>query len=139
MKTDCIFFQFAKAHQLGNRFLGQKVSALGITPVQAMILGFLGDEDKLTSIDLGKRTELDSATLTGLLDRLESAQIIERRGNPDDRRSILIHLTEKGRTIAAEAIKLVEEANHEFLADLTKTEKDNLHAIIRKLRLQPSR
>jgi len=137
MDIHCIFFQLAKLHQLANRFLGQKVSVLGITPVQAMILGFLGAEDGLTSADLGKRTELDSATLTGLLDRLEGAEMIVRQANPDDRRSILIHLTEKGRTVATEAIRLIEEANREFLADLNTEEEDGFRAVIRKLRTRP--
>jgi DNA-binding MarR family transcriptional regulator len=136
-ENKCIFFQLAKLHQLANRFLGQKVSVLGITPVQAMILGFLGAEDGLTSADLGKRIELDSATLTGLLDRLEGAEMIVRQANPDDRRSILIHLTEKGRTVATEAIRLIEEANREFLADLNTEEEDGFRAVIRKLRTRP--
>ena len=96
MKLDyCIFFQLAKANQIGSRFLGQKVAELNITPVQALVLGFLRDEDRITSSELGKRTELDSATLTGIIDRLEAAELIERRGNPADRRSIHVHLTER--------------------------------------------
>ena len=88
MKADeCIFFQLAKAGQLGARFWGQKVSDLGITAVQAMVLRFLHDQDQLTSIDLGKKTELDSATLTGVIDRLENAGLIARKDNPHDRRS----------------------------------------------------
>jgi DNA-binding MarR family transcriptional regulator len=57
-KTDCIFFQFAKAYQLGNRFLTQKVSELNLTSVQAMILGFLDHEDQITSSELAKGRNL---------------------------------------------------------------------------------
>lgn len=133
-KTDCIFFQFAKAYQLGNRFLTQKVSELNLTSVQAMILGFLDHEDQITSSELGKRAELDSATLTGILDRLEAAGFIERRGNPDDRRSIRIHLTRKGKSMAREAARVIEEANKEFLQVLTEEQKRDLHGIIQTLR-----
>lgn len=87
---DCIFFQFAKAYQLSSKFLTQKVAELNLTSVQAMVLGFLTEEDQISSSELGKRTELDSATLTGILDRLEAAGFLERRSNPDDRRSIHI-------------------------------------------------
>ena len=77
MRADeCIFFQLTKAGQLGARFWGHKVSDLGITPVQAMVLRFLYDQDQITSIDLGKKTELDSGTLTGIIDRLENADLI---------------------------------------------------------------
>ena len=133
-ENDCIFFKLAKANQLASRFLGQKVTALNITPVQAMILAFLADEDALTSSELGKRTELDSATLTGILDRLEAAGIVERHGNPDDRRSIQIWLTETGRGQAGEVAALIVEANREFLAVLTEGEGRALHDLIGKLR-----
>lgn len=135
MKLDyCIFFQLAKANQIGSRFLGQKVAELNITPVQALVLGFLRDEDRITSSELGKRTELDSATLTGIIDRLEAAEFIERRGNPADRRSIQVHLTERGRLLGAKAVRLIAEANVKFLEMLTEKEGVELRRIIKKLR-----
>ena len=135
MKLDyCIFFQLAKANQIGSRFLAQKVAKLNITPVQALVLGFLRDEDRITSGELGKRTELDSATLTGIIDRLEAAELIERRGNPADRRSIQVHLTERGRSLGAKAVQLIAEANVKFLEMLTEKERGELRRIIGKLR-----
>jgi DNA-binding MarR family transcriptional regulator len=138
-ETDCIFFQFAKANQLASRFLSQKVSQLNVTSVQAMVLGFLDDEDRITSSELGKRTELDSATLTGILDRLEVAGFIERKSNPDDRRSIRIHLTKQGRSMSQEATRAITEANSEFLEVLTDGQKRDLLGIIKKLRLSTPR
>jgi len=135
LKLDyCIFFQLAKANQIGSRFLGQKVAELNITSVQALILGFLRDEDRITSSELGKRTELDSATLTGIIDRLEAAELIERRGNPADRRSIHVHLTEQGRFLGTEAVRLIAEANVAFLEMLSEKERGELRRIIKKLR-----
>lgn len=138
-ETDCIFFQLAKAYQLGNRFLTQKVSELNLTSVQTMILGFLDQEDQITSSELGKRAEFDSATLTGILDRLEAAGFIERKGNPDDRRSIHIHLTQKGKTMSKEASRVIASANAEFLQVLTEEQKRNLHSLIQTLRLSAQR
>ena len=131
---DCIFFQLAKANQIGSRFLAQKVAELNITPVQAMVLGFLRDEDRITSGELGKRTELDSATLTGIIDRLEAAELIKRRGNPADRRSIQVHLTERGRSLGTKAVHLIAEANVKFLEMLMEKERGELRRLIGKLR-----
>lgn len=140
MKPDfCIFFLLSKANQMSIRFLAQKVGELNITPVQALVLGFLSDEDRITSSELGKRTELDSATMTGILDRLEAAGLIERQGNPVDRRSIKIHLTEQGKALAGEAVRIIAEANREFLAILTEQEQEELRSLIRKLRDQSGR
>jgi DNA-binding MarR family transcriptional regulator len=138
-KTDCIFFQFAKAYQLSSRFLTSKVSQLNLTAVQAMVLGFLTEEDQITSSELGKRTELDSATLTGILDRLEAAGYLERKSNPDDRRSIHIHLTSKGKALGLKASQLLTRANQEFLQVLTDKQKKELREIIQTLRLSKPR
>lgn len=132
----CIFFQLAKANQLAGKFLGQKVAVLNITPVQALVLGFLNEEDRIAASELGRKTELDSATLTGILDRLETALLIERHNNPGDRRSILIHLTESGRFVAMKAAELIVEANKEFLKNFTEEESHFLHEMIGKLRRQ---
>mgnify|MGYP001766086399 CR=1 FL=1 len=134
-EMDCIFFQFAKANQLASRFLSQKVAELNLTPVQALVLGFLHMEDQITSSELGRKTELDSATLTGILDRLETAAFIERKNNPDDRRSIHIHLTPKGNELSKAAIEMIDAANKEFLRVLTKEQRRDLFEIIKKLRL----
>ena len=140
MKADeCIFFQLAKAGQLGVRFWSHKVSDLGITSVQAMVLRFLHDQDGMTSIDLGKKTELDSATVTGVIDRLENADFIVRKDNPHDRRSIQVYLTEKGKIAAAAVAKRIGEANADFLQDLTEKEIGELRRLLDILRKQPAR
>lgn len=131
---DCIFFQLAKAAQTGSRFWSQKVAALNLTATQAMVLRFLFDRDEVNSSELGSRTELDSATLTGILDRLEAAGIIERRPNPTDRRAIHIHLTEKGRRAAKEIFRLVGVANTEFLGGLNPSEEKELRRLLDKVR-----
>jgi len=140
VKADnCIFFQLAKASQTGIKFMSQKISGLNITPVQAMVIGFLAEEDQIMAGELGKKVELDSATLTGILDRLEAAQLIERKGNPDDRRSVKIYLTKLGKETGLQTKKLIEEANKEFLIDFTENEKRELRGLIFKLRERISR
>ncbi len=131
---ECIFFKFAKANQLAGKFLGQKVAEFNVTPVQALILAILTKEDRITSVELGKRAELDSATLTGILDRLESGQYLSRQSNTEDRRSIRIHLTDSGKATGKQISKTIVAANREFLARLSAEEKSALHSIINKLR-----
>ena len=64
---DCIFFNLVKAGQGAARFWAQKVAELNVTAVQAMVLSFLYDKDRISSKELGDRTLLDSATLTGII------------------------------------------------------------------------
>jgi len=133
-EQECIFFQLTKTSQTAVKFLGQKVSNLGITPIQSLILRFLGEEDQLTVSALAKRSELDMATLTGILDRLEGAGLIERKTNPVDRRSLYICLTPRGKETAEEVGKIIEEANRDFTRALSKEEREKILNFLVRLR-----
>lgn len=54
------------------------------------------------------------STMTSLLDRLEKRGLVERKDNPEDRRSFLIALTPKGRKAASRVNALVEEIESEI-------------------------
>jgi len=133
---DCIFFQLAKTSQAATRFWGQQVARFNVTAVQAVVLNFLFEEDGVPSHRLGERTKLDSATLTGILDRLEAMELIERKPHPEDRRAILVCLTAKGKKLAAELRKIMEQANREFLQTLTEEEAAAFKGLLKKVRVR---
>ena len=131
---DCIFFNIAKANQAAMRFWSKHIARLNLTAVQGMTLGFLYEEDGVTSRSLGDRTVLDSATLTGVLDRLEALGLIERRPNPADGRAILVLLTDEGRNTAAEIAGIMQTANRELLDVFTPEEGKQLRQALLKIR-----
>jgi DNA-binding MarR family transcriptional regulator len=129
----CIFFQLAKASQAGARHWNECVAEFGVTAVQGMVLAFLAEEDEVTSGSLGSRVKFDSATLTGIIDRLARAGLVERKNNPDDRRAILICLTEKGKAVGNEIQGRIEPENRSFLSNLTDEEEIIFRTLLRKV------
>src|SRR5262249_51250781 len=94
---DCISFAIGKAQQQVMRAAREGLAPYGITPVQFAILKVLWERDGLSGAELCARLVLDSATVTGLLDRLETGGWLERRADPGgDRRMSRVYLTEKG-------------------------------------------
>ena len=87
---DCIFFQLTKASLAGTGFWAKKVAHLGVTASQAMVLNFLGEEDGIPQHVLGQKVQITSATMTGILDRLEKMDLIERRPQPGLSKTSLI-------------------------------------------------
>ena len=135
MRTEeCIFFQLAKAGQSGAQYWQGKVTPLGLTAVQAMVLNTLSDDDGAPAGRLGERVQLTSATLTGIIDRLENLGFAERRASREDRRAVLICLTGKGRQVVGEIKPLLAGANQEFLAGLSPREQKQLRGLLQKLR-----
>ncbi len=130
---DCIFFQLGRASRAGTRFWGQEVAELGVTGVQALALLFLAEADDVTSVHLGRRLQIDSATLTGLLDRLVAAKLVQRRTDPADRRAIRILLTDAGNAVAKRIKALMADANQRFLSALTPEEAMILKALLKKV------
>lgn len=135
---ECIFYQLAKANQAGARFWTSRLADANVTAVQGMVLGFLAESDRVTSRELGERTLLDSATLTGVLDRLEKAAFIERQPHPEDRRALQIHITDQGRQLAGQLMEKAVAANREFLGRLTAEEQIIFRMLLNKLRGEQS-
>jgi DNA-binding MarR family transcriptional regulator len=130
---DCIFFQLSRVSRAGARFWHQKVAGFGVTSAQALVLLSLLEADHVTSRHLGEKIELDSATLTGLLDRLAKAGFVERRVNVDDRRAIRVCLTRQGQATAGRIQHITEDENQAFLAVLTPEEGLILRSLLKKL------
>lgn len=76
---------------------------------------------------------LSRAGMTNRLDRLESAGLIERRNNREDRRSMHIDLTPAGLELVDEVTTKHVANESELLSSLSATERRSLNAIARKL------
>lgn len=63
-------------------------AGLNVTDMECLRLLFA--KGMATPSELAKHTGLTSGATTAMLDRLEKAELIERRPNPDDRRGSLI-------------------------------------------------
>ncbi len=84
---DCISFAAGKAVQQVTRRAKALLAPHGITPVQYAVLKVLATDGPLSGAEIGKRMVLDSASVTGVLDRMEGLGLIERRPDPKDRRA----------------------------------------------------
>ena len=130
---DCIFYQLSKANQAAARFLSEKLAPAGVTAVQGVVLNFLSEQDEITSRQLGERTKLDSATLTGILDRLETMGLVERKPHPADRRAISICLTKNGKKVASDIHKTIQTANRELLSRFGVQEERDLKTMLKRI------
>jgi DNA-binding MarR family transcriptional regulator len=92
-----------------------------------------GPPYQLSPRELCKAAVLSSGAMTNRLDRLEAAGLLGRRPDTNDRRSLIIELTPKGKDLVDEAITArLEEAN-EAAAPLSESERRELIRLLRKL------
>lgn len=131
--SSCIFYMLSRSARSGTRFYKKQLEDLNLTPVQSIVLQALAMDDGCSTSDLSRAAELDNATLTGVLDRLEHAEFVTRKPDPDDRRRQRIHLTTHGAEIARQLDELTERANAEFLKDLNPAETAELKRLLDRL------
>src|SRR5258708_26175144 len=115
---DCLSFYLGKAYQRVTQSAKQRLAPYGVTPVQYALLKVLWDRDDQSGAELGERLLLDSATMTGLLDRLEQAGLIERKAHVTDRRVNKVVLTARGRRPQVSLDREMDQMNQDFLGGI---------------------
>lgn len=97
-------YLLSKIHQLSQRVFARKLKAYRITdlnPAKGRILFSLWEEDDIPIQKLARKTALSKSTLTRMLDRLEESGHLQRIFPANDRRVVLIRLTEENRKMKA--------------------------------------
>lgn len=82
--------------------------------------------------DLLATTMVTSGSMTNRIDQLEKAGLVERRQNPEDRRSVVISLTEIGFATIDACITAHVETQARLMTALSDTEKAALDALLRR-------
>lgn len=72
---------------------------MALTYPQFLVMLVLWEKDNQTVSEIGTKLNLDSGTLTPLLKRIESANLIVRLRDPKDERKVRITLTQKGQSL----------------------------------------
>jgi len=92
-----------------------------------------GPPYRLAPTDLYRSLMISSGGLTHRLARLERAGLVVRSPSVEDRRSLLVELTEAGLALAENAFRADMASEMRHLAGLDEAERDMLAALLRKL------
>ena len=95
-----------------------------------------GPPHRLSPSKLHGSLLVSSGAMTNRIDRLEARGLVERVTHPNDRRGVLVALTDEGRTLVDEAVEAVIAAEVIMLRTLTSDEQITLTALLRKLSIQ---
>lgn len=117
-----ICFKLSRVMRKVQRYYEANLAPYEITPVQFYVLSALLWNDGMKFKDLAKRVGIDGSTLTGILDRMERGGFVERRDDPEDRRSLLVYLTGKSREFGPAMIEMAEKLDREIKAQFPDLE-----------------
>lgn len=124
-------FALYSANLAMNKVYRQLLTQLDVTYPQYLVMLVLWQKDDVTVSEIGEQLFLDSATLTPLLKRLESAGLINRQRSRQDERQVVVTLTETGRALRSKAESIPDAiqcaaACDESALNALKTQLDDL-------------
>ena len=118
-------YLISRIKQTGARIFDRMLSASGIDAfngAQGRILYVLWQHENISISSLSTKTSLANTTLTSMLDRMESAGLIVRNPDPQDRRTKLIALTGKAKALHGDYQRISEQMNERYYAGFTEPE-----------------
>lgn len=86
----------------------------GLTYTQYIAMLVVWEYEKITVKEMGQKLHLDSGTLTPVLKKLLSMELIDKYRDKDDDRVVIVEVTEKGRKMKEEIIEVPEKMYCKF-------------------------
>jgi MarR family transcriptional regulator, transcriptional regulator for hemolysin len=120
------------AHQF-ERAMNVELEPTGITYRQCQVLAWLALEGELSQTELADKMRIEPPTLVGILDRMERESWIARRGDPDDRRKKMIHVSSKAKPVWDKIVRCAERVRTRAGRGLSQAEKRTLIRLLAKV------
>jgi DNA-binding MarR family transcriptional regulator len=111
----------------------------GFRPPCLGVMAVVSQEGPVSQRAISDHLGLDASDVVGVLDILETAGMVERRRDPDDRRRHAVVLTEAGEQASRRLVELRSQVEDRVLASLEPEERRQLVDLLnRALRDHPS-
>ena len=104
-----------------------------LTPPQWGIMALLYGKDGLTVGMLSQQRGIDPPTATGIIKRLEQAELVERCHDREDRRIVKVYLTDEGRSITQSLYPIVMSFGDEMLRDFPQEEREHFLLMLQRI------
>jgi DNA-binding MarR family transcriptional regulator len=126
----------SELYWMSYKLLERRFYHLGVSASQARVLAVLHYavepiKPSLVATILFQETQ----SITGILHRIETRGWVRRLPDPNDRRAVGLQLTDKGKEITAEIVKIADELyNDLFGSVLSATEVRQIETSLKKVR-----
>lgn len=108
-----VWFRLIRLHQALYGEVAARLRVIGLSVPQFDVLSTLTEREGMSQRELAERLYVTKGNVSGLIDRLVDAGLVERHSIPEDRRSHALHLTPEGVRLA----KLGMEQHNRFMAE----------------------
>lgn len=125
-------FLLCKAARTVTGSVERDLMPLQVTMRQFDVLSVVAAEPGINQRAVGNKLRINRMTIVGLVDKVEGMGLVERRRGPD-RRTLSLHLTDRGLLRLREAQEVLAGVHREFLGPLSAEEREALRALLVRL------
>lgn len=111
----------------------QSLDETQLTSVQFAVLYAINKLKECSQKELIEDTGIDQATIRGIIQRLKDKHLIAQNADLNDKRKVLIHITNQGKEELRSAIPIAETITDKTLEALNPAEKVALQFLLRKI------
>lgn len=129
------YIALARASEAVESRAHAHLKASGITVRQLAVLEALYHLGSMRQSELAKKMLCTPGNITGVVDKLEEAKLVERRDQADDRRCNYLALTTKGQALIKRVFPRHVRDIVSAMSALSAREQEELRSICRKLGL----
>lgn len=122
-----------RLQQIAVAIFLQETDKFNLTPVQYAALETVSHVPNIDQKTLARTIGQDTSTIGGVIDRLESRGLMERKASESDRRVHLLALTLEGEKVLEEVFPLVVQAQERILGPLSQKDRAEFVRIIKTL------
>lgn len=137
--SETIGFLLNDSARLFRRAFNARTRDSGITALQWRLITYLRRHEGIRQGPLAELIEVEPITLSRMIDRLEEAELVERRPDPTDRRAWLLYLTPRTGDLLSAMRADIDAMTAEATEGLSDTERDQLVALVERVRANLSR
>lgn len=111
----------------------ERLAVLELSPPHAGILRMLNATPGVTQQALAAALRMQPSRLVAVMDELEAKELVERRANPEDRRSHALHLTPKGGAMLESVGRIGQQHQQALLTSLSDGEQHQLAGLLQRI------
>jgi DNA-binding MarR family transcriptional regulator len=129
-----VWLRFLRLDQRLRLSMGRALRDVGLSIPQFDALSALSERGGMTQRQLAQELFVTKGNVSGLIDRLVAAKLVERRSSAQDRRSHSLFLTDEGERLAGAGFRVQKSFVDNSLGKLPPADLAALHALLGRWR-----
>lgn len=131
--NDCIGFITNTASKKLSDDFNRRLLEYRITRVNFIAIYYIGESEDISQRELSEKMDVNDSSIARLIDRMEKEELVERKRDLKDRRTIRIRLTEKGSSVRKALIPVAEKFQNDVTSGISQEELEVFNSVLEKM------